>query len=141
MARMVSPLHPRGNVGTPGVWSAGRGALGPEVPCQLGAGPDPELGVDAGEARLHCPGCDEQLRRHLAVRPSLGDEVGYGLLRGRQLPTRWGPAADPTQLLARAGRPQGRGQDVEGVAGGLQRLAGGALLLGPAEHLTPDEAG
>ena len=76
---------------------------------ELGAGADPELGVDVGQVARHRALAEEERGGDLAVRPPLGDKRGDALL-GRCQPLVACATADASELRARLCDPRRRAQ-------------------------------
>ena len=96
---------------------------GGERSCQLGALSDAELSEDAREVTLDRPVGDEQRRRDLAIRLSLGDECRDPLLGGGERAGRRRTPADSAKLAPSPLRPERGAAPLEDRERVLQRGA------------------
>ena len=95
---------------------------------KLGARPDTEFCVDAGERPFNRALREMKCRCHLLVRPSFRDQFGNALFGGGEFARRGWAAADPAQFGLGAFRPAIRAEVVEEALRLLESLAGRAPL-------------
>ena len=93
---------------------------------KLGARPDTELRVDAGERPFNRALREMKRRCHLLVRSAFCDQFGNALFRTSESTGRRRAAADSGQLALCALRPASRAEVIEEALGVLESLAGRA---------------
>src|SRR5512133_988528 len=98
---------------------------------QLGARPDAELAVDAGQRRLDRVLGQEERRGDFAVRAALGDKGGNPALALRQVAARGRPSSDSTQFGPYLASPKRRAQIFEDRERALERRPRRPALLRP----------
>jgi hypothetical protein len=90
---------------------------------KLGARPDTEFCVHAGERPFNRPFREMKCRCHFLIRPSFRDQFGNALFGASEPTSRRRPAADASQLALRALRPATRAEVIEEALGLLESLA------------------
>jgi hypothetical protein len=95
---------------------------------KLGARPDTEFCVDAGERPLNRPLREMKCCCHFLVRPSFRDQFGNALFGASESTSRRRAAADPPELDAGAFGPERRAQFLEDSKPSFERSPCGASL-------------